>query len=901
MSPHPRRRRWLRILLALAGFLVIVSFGFSFCLRFNRVHRYLVARLETAFGRPVEVNHFAFSLLDGMRIEADAITIAEDPRYGYEYFLRAESMTAGLRWRSLFAGKFEFGTLSFSRPSLNLVRGVDGHWNLESWLPRSASFGLVGPLPIGPMPASPITPGRLYRIEVDGGRLNLKNGADKSAFALVEVKGLIEQENPGRWHVDLEALPIRSTVALQAAGTIRVRGSISGTSARLQPAELTLTWQEASLADALRLLRGRDFGVRGTLAAEVTARIAPLALPAEEKPGAPALPGVSAATWQIHGALRMEGVHRWDLPQRADNPNLNLLADAKLETGAGRVEFSRFTLEAPRSSVRGVGAIQWAPVIAPEFHLLASDVDFVDLLAWYRAFHDGVAGDVKVDGILGLDVILKGWPLRLDAGMVKSPGGRMESVALRERVRVGPFTAQVRKGVLELLPATLTFDQLPAASATVPAPEATASRAASTLQVTGSIGTWAEPGSSSRKTIMTPGKTWRFEIAANGQLERVQDVLAAGRLLGRAWNSGWTSEGRADVGLRVQGTIYPYAGETLGEINLNGVSWQAPYLNQPVLFEKAKIELKPGERRVTLASAQALGGQWKGRLSKLGDAPWAFDLAVDRVDVADLDRWLGPRARPPGFLESMLPFAGGPNRASEVYETMLNGLRATGKLQLGLCAIGSLRVENLRGEVEMEGRSLRFRGFEGAFYKGKVRGEVGARLTREPAYQFNLQWEGVDLGALTDATSTLKGRFGGTASGTLNLATHGVGRANLAAALEGRGSIAVRGAQFRGLDIEASYTGGNLRPGTSHFAEAQAEFKVGASRIEIREARLSNRGNEIEVQGRVNFSRALDLRLSVVKRTSGQNDLPGAPKLVWITGTVQTPRVVGPAEAPAPK
>jgi hypothetical protein len=869
---------------------VLSSFAFSSFLRFSRVHRYLVARLETAFGRPVEVSRFAFNLLDGLRVEADGITVAEDQRYGYEYFLRAESMTAGLRWRSLLAGRFEFGTLSFTRPSLNLVRGTDGHWNLESWLPRPSSSGPSGPLPMGPMPASPLPPGRLYRIEVDGGRLNFKNGADKSAFALVEVKGLVEQENPGRWRVDLEALPMRATVALQAAGTMRVRGSISGTSARLQPAELTMTWQEASLADALRLLRGRDFGVRGSLAAEVTARIAPLAAAARAEPGAPAPASGGAATWQIHSVLRLAGLHRWDLPQRSDDPAVNLLAEARWQAGAGRVEFSRFTLEAPRSSVRGVGAIQWAPVIAPEFHLLASNVDFVDLLSWFRAFHDGVAGDVKLDGLLGLDVMLRGWPLRLDAGMVKSPGGRMESAALQETVRIGPFTAQVNRGLLELLPATLAFDRASASAAASPARSASPPRSANAMQVTGSLG----PGA-------TGGAKWQFEIAAAGHLERVQDVFTAGRALGRAWNTGWTAEGQADVRVRVHGAVYPYTGETLGEINLNGVSWQAPYLNQPVLFERAKIELKPGHRSVTLAAARAFGGQWKGKLSKLGDAPWSFDLTADHLDVADLDRWLGPRARPPGLLERLMPFVAGPNRAVQEYETLLGGLRASGKLQLGQCAIGSLRAEKLRGGVEIEGRSLLFRGFEAAFYKGKVRGEARAKLTALPSYQFNLQWERVDLGALADATSTLKGRFAGTASGTLNLATHGVGRANLTGALEGPGSLAVRGAQFRGLDIEASYAGGGARPGTSHFTAAQADFTVGAGSIELREARLSNGAREIEVQGRVDFSRALDLRLRAARRAGGKDDPAGAPHWVRITGTVQAPRVSIRAEVPTSK
>ena len=69
-------------------------------------HRALVA----SFGRPVDVARFDFSLLDGARLEAHSVTVAEDPHFGNEYFLRAETLTAGLRWLPLLSGRFEFGS-----------------------------------------------------------------------------------------------------------------------------------------------------------------------------------------------------------------------------------------------------------------------------------------------------------------------------------------------------------------------------------------------------------------------------------------------------------------------------------------------------------------------------------------------------------------------------------------------------------------------------------------------------------------------------------------------------------------------------------------------------------------------------------------------------------------------
>src|SRR6266436_2950416 len=179
------KRKWLRWIFILAIVLFASSMGLSRALRTSTARRFLIAHLEASFGRPVEVRRFDFSLLDGARLQANSITISEDPRFGREYFLRADTLKAGLRWRALLSGRFEFGSLSLSRPSLNLVRNSQGRWNIEQWLPPAPSEplrpGFVGPA------AAPrnVSTARLYRVDVDGGRINFKQGDDKSPLALI--------------------------------------------------------------------------------------------------------------------------------------------------------------------------------------------------------------------------------------------------------------------------------------------------------------------------------------------------------------------------------------------------------------------------------------------------------------------------------------------------------------------------------------------------------------------------------------------------------------------------------------------------------------------------------------------------------------------------------------------
>jgi hypothetical protein len=90
--------RWLRAVLIAAVVLVAAGAVFSRALRASAARRYLTAHLAASFGRPVDVSWFDFSLLDGARIEAHSVTVSEDPRFGNEYFLRSDTLTAGLRW-----------------------------------------------------------------------------------------------------------------------------------------------------------------------------------------------------------------------------------------------------------------------------------------------------------------------------------------------------------------------------------------------------------------------------------------------------------------------------------------------------------------------------------------------------------------------------------------------------------------------------------------------------------------------------------------------------------------------------------------------------------------------------------------------------------------------------------
>ena len=446
-----RKRKWLRWILSLALVLVVASASFSRALRTDAARRYLIAHLAASFGRPVEVARFDFSLLDGARLEAQSVTVSEDLHFGNEYFLRADTLTAGLRWSSLLSGRFEFGTLSLSRPSLNLTRDADGRWNIERWLPPASPAG-SRPGFVGPLAAPRVA--HLYRIQVDGGRINFKQLDDKSPFALLDVSGQVEQDSAGRWQLDLEARPMRAGVELQDIGTLRLRGTIAGTSARLQPAELNLTWRDASLGGCSAACSTAGLRhARGELSMDLDAKIGPPPQPAPV--GAAVSSSVSgppsgAAQWAISGEARLTGIHSWTLPERDDDPAANVLLDASWRLGERGAQIQKMLVEMQDSHLEGTGDLDWGRGFNPQFHIETSSIGLNDILSWYRALHPDVLENLRLQGTLGVDVTLGGWPIELQQGAIASTGGTLTGASLPAPLQIGALNASVFGGGLIL-------------------------------------------------------------------------------------------------------------------------------------------------------------------------------------------------------------------------------------------------------------------------------------------------------------------------------------------------------------------------------------------------------------------------------------------------------------------
>ena len=443
-----RLRKWWRTALVLVALVIASQIGVSVLVRTHSVHDYLVEHLERAFGRPVEVRHFNVSLLPTLRLDADQVTIGEDSAFGHEYFLRAEHLSAGLRWTGLLLGHFEFGTLSLSRPSLSLVRNREGRWNLERWLPPAKTSAMSGVPVYGPQ--SGVTPSnRLNRIDIDDGRINFKILDEKLPFAFTSVSGAVEQVSSGRWQLQLEAQPWRSGAALQSAGTVFVRGDVAGTSTRLQPAEIHVHWDQASLADLLRLFRGRDYGVRGLFALDATAKSGGV----DSKDSA----NTRLGDWSYTLKARATQIHRWDLTERSDNPRMNVNLLGRLNVATGRAVADRIIVETSKSNLRGTALAAISANPSWKIHLDSAGVQAADVLAWYRAFQPDVDDTISINQYFTGMMTLHGWPLQLDDAAFSSEGGEARLPGFTSPLRIGAIEGGRQRARLTIEPVHISY------------------------------------------------------------------------------------------------------------------------------------------------------------------------------------------------------------------------------------------------------------------------------------------------------------------------------------------------------------------------------------------------------------------------------------------------------------
>jgi hypothetical protein len=325
------------------------------------------------------------------------------------------------------------------------------------------------------------------------------------------------------------------------------------------------------------------------------------------------------------------------------------------------------------------------------------------------------------------------------------------------------------------------------------------------------------------------------------------------------------------------------------------LTWSPAYVNQPVLLPRVHAEFAPVQQTLTLSAAEAFGAVWHGSLSrKNSDQQWTFDLAADHLDAADLDRWLGPRARP-GFLAR---FTGTNSAAAPVADSFVTRLAARGRIRAGEIDLSTIHIEQFDGEAELAGRSIRIRKAQADFFGGKISGAFDAQLLPDPSYEFQGRFDRVNLSQLGSAVPFLKSRISGNASGMLALSAHGIGRQDLIGSMQGQGTLSGKNAGMGGLDLSGIFPGENLDPAEEVFSSVQGAYRVQNKGIDLANFVLEDSRGRLEAEGRIDFSHALGIRIHPSIFQAAATPASASPPSFLLSGTIEAPKLVLPSTVP---
>lgn len=369
-------RSRLRVALAAIVFLVLALVVPPFI----SVHRYegqITRLIAQSLGRPVRLSSVQVRLLPWPGFELNDLSVAEDPAYGAEPVLHAETVTASIRLLALLRGRIEIGTISVDNASLNLVRAAAGRWNLDPLFRTAAAQAGSGSS----------RSARLPTLKATGSRINFKNGVEKLPFSLIDADLTVWEESPGQWRIRLRGQPARTDVSLyqEDTGVVRLEATVRRAPAlRQMPLHLDLDWREAQLGQLTRLVAGSDPGWRGDLTGELH------------------VDGTADAA-QIAMRLRAAGVHRAEFVPAAPldfdaNCNFvyhytrrsleNLACDSPLGDGRVKIAGDKLGTDAP-----------------PHFTLELDRVPVAAGLDALRTLRNGVQPDLEASGTVSGKIV----------------------------------------------------------------------------------------------------------------------------------------------------------------------------------------------------------------------------------------------------------------------------------------------------------------------------------------------------------------------------------------------------------------------------------------------------------------------------------------------------------------
>jgi hypothetical protein len=797
----------------------------------------IAGAIQNAVGRPATIDRVTLRLFPEPGLNLQNLVIADDPALSAEPLLRADEVTATLRLSSLWRGRLEIGKLSLKYPSLNLVRGPDGRWNIESLLEQ------VRKIPAAPTAKTrPESRPRFPYIEADGGRINFKVGLEKKVYALTEADFALWLASENRWRVRLAARPVRTDANLSDTGTVKLTGSFErGPNLRQTPLQLKVEIESAQLGQLTSLVFGRDRGWRGSLNAAATLTGTPAAL-------------------SVTADASVDDFRRYDI---MSDERLRLEAHCNAAYSTATEVLSplacRFPVGGGSVAARGSITGPMQPV-SYDLSVTAEELPAQALVVLARHVKKDLPADLAATGDVDA-----AFTLRKAAGAPHAwaGAGTVSSLRLRSSTLGPPLIV----GEISFLLDGPGTDQFvaPGANKHAPRPQPFPETVINVRSFSVPLGGPAP--AKARAWFSQSG--YSLNVQGDAQVQR---VLQVARGLGlRATAAAATGNARMD--LQIAGNWFGFAAPTaVGTAQLRGVSVPLRGVASPLQISSAELVLTPQD-----ATLQRLAAGFSGtrmdlsgwvRLPRgcetLPQCPAQFELQADQLATEDLNRLLNPRLRQRSWYKL---FGGGDT------ESLFTKIRATGHISAARVLARSVAARHVTADLKLDVGRIAVSNFRGDLFGGTLRGDWQADFTGDtPTYAARGRLERASMAqvatAMNDdwATGAADLQYQGTASGWTGN--------DLAASAAGSVQFEWRDGALAHVGLAGAQPPLRFRKFSGQMTLHEGILKLGASKMETPTGIY-------QVSGTASLARQLALRLS------GE----GSQGFV-INGTLEKPKVV---------
>jgi AsmA protein len=202
----------LKIIGIVVAILIVIAIALPFLINVNSFRPKLESELTDALGRQVKVGNLSLSILSGS-VSAEDLSIADDPAYSKDPFIRAKSLKVGVEVMPLiFSKTLHVTDITLDKPEIALLRDASGKWNFSSLGNKSAKTA--------PASGSSSTPElSVSKLDVKDGRLSV-NRANSSIKPHVydDVDISVRDFSP------TSQFPFTITANLPAGGTAKLEG-----------------------------------------------------------------------------------------------------------------------------------------------------------------------------------------------------------------------------------------------------------------------------------------------------------------------------------------------------------------------------------------------------------------------------------------------------------------------------------------------------------------------------------------------------------------------------------------------------------------------------------------------------------------------------------------------------